>query len=193
MKVYRTIRLYCEVFILSEKRPKAYKVKVKTEPGRLLAVLGSKTYLVYMSTRNIMIKMPFIKLYKLKNPLTLERVLKLTGIRPLNDVAVIEDSIGERISLDLPEIDDIGSSESTTPEALGPLEFPAPGLFKPLELENRPLEPVLRSFEELIKLMDSSNPDEIQLDLVISFYYRVKVKIFKKKLDKNNFTPNIYK
>ncbi len=33
----------------------------------------------------------------------------------------------------------------------------------------------------------------MQLDLVISLCYRVKVKIFKKKLDKNSSTPNIYK
>ncbi len=47
--------------------------------------------------------------------------------------------------------------------------------------------------EKLIKLIDSLNPDEIQLNIVINLYYRIKVKIFKKKFDKNNFTPNIYK
>ncbi len=187
-----------------EKQPKAYKIIAKTEPGRLLTVLRSKTYLVYVPTRNTMTKTPFIKLYKLKNPLTLEGVLKPTEIRPLNDVAVIKDSIEKGISLDLPEIDNISSLKPTTPEAprsLKPPELPTPeppellalGPSRPPKPENKPLEPMLRPLEEPIKLVDSSDPDEMQLDLVISFCYRVKAKIFKKKLDKNNSTPNTYK
>ncbi len=143
-----------------------------------------------------MIKTPFIKLYELKNPLTLKEVSKPTGIRPLNDVAITKDSTGEKISLNLPEIDDISSSKSTTPEAPKPpepLELPAPGPFKPSEPENKPLEPMLKPSKEPIKPMDSSDPDEMQLDLVISLCYRIKAKIFKKKLDKNSSTPNIYK
>ncbi len=52
---------------------------------------------------------------------------------------------------------------------------------------------MFKPLEELIKLMDSLNPDEIQLDLIISLCYRIKTMIYKKKLDKNSFTPNIYK
>ncbi len=52
---------------------------------------------------------------------------------------------------------------------------------------------MLQSIEEPIKLIDSLNLDEIQLNLVINLYYQVKTKIFKKKLDKNSSTPNIYK
>ena len=143
-----------------------------------------------------MTKTLFIKLYESKNPLTLEKVSKSIEIRPLNDVAVTKDSTGEGISLDLPEIDDIGSSESTTPKAPRPSEppeLPAPSPFKLPEPENRPPEPILKPSEKLIKPMDSSDPDEIQLNLVINLCYRVKTKIFKKKLDKNSFTPNIYK
>ena len=146
-----------------------------------------------MPTKNTVTKTSFIKLYEFKNPLTLEGVLKPIGIRPLNDVAVIEDSTGEGVSLDLPEIDDIDSSESTTLEVPGPPELPAPRPFRLPEPENKPSKPVFRPPEEPIKPMDSSNPDEIQLDLVTNLYYRVKVKIFKKKFDKNSFTPNIYK
>jgi len=80
LKTYRAIGSYYEVFILSEKRPKAYKVKAKTEPGRFLTVLRSKTYLIYMSIKNIVTKPPFIKLYESKNPLTLKRVSKPIGI-----------------------------------------------------------------------------------------------------------------
>ena len=88
LKTYKIIRSYYKVLIPSEKQPKAYKVKAKIEPGRLLTVLRSKTYLVYVPTRNIMTKTLFIKLYKPKNLLTLEGVSKPTGIRPLNDIAV---------------------------------------------------------------------------------------------------------
>ncbi len=193
LKAYRVIRSYCEVFILLEKRPKVYKVKARTEPGRFLAVLGSKIYLVYVSIRNIVIKTLFIKLYEPKNPLTLEGVSKLIGIRPLNDVVVIEDFIREGVLLDLPEIDDIGFLKSIILEVLRPLELLALRLFKYLEFENRLLEPVFKPFEEFIKPVDSLDLDEMQLDLVISLYYRIKVKIFKKKLDKNSFIPNIYK
>ncbi len=139
-----------------------------------------------------MTKTPFIKLYKLKNPLTLEGVIKPIGIRLLNDVAVTENSTGKGVSLDLPEIDDIGLPKSTTPETPGPfrpLEPPAPELPRPLELVSEPFRP----FEEPIEFVNSSNLDEIQLDLVTSLCYRIKAKIFKKKLDKNNFILNTYK
>src|SRR6266699_5119637 len=52
LKAYRAIGSYYEVFIPLEKRSKAYKIKARTEPGRLLTVLGSKTYLIYIPTRN---------------------------------------------------------------------------------------------------------------------------------------------
>ena len=135
----------------------------------------------------------FIKLYEPKNPLTLEGVSKPIGIRLLNDVAVTEDSTGEGVSLDLPEIDDIGSSKFIIPEVPGPPELPALGPLRLLELENRLLELVFRLSEKPMKPIDSLDPDEMQLDLIISHCYRIKVKIFKKKLDKNNFILNIYK
>jgi len=193
LKAYKTIRLYCKVLILLEKQPKAYKVKARTEPGKFLTVLRSKTYLIYIPTKNTMTKTLFIKLYELKNPLTLKKVSKLIEIQPLNDIAIIEDSTGERVSLDLPEIDDIGSSESTNLEAPRPPEPPTLGPSKPPEPKNKPLELIFRPLKKLIKLMDSSDLDKMQLDLITSLYYRIKVKIFKKKLDKNNSTPNIYK
>src|SRR6266566_1541839 len=192
LKAYRAIGSHCEVLIPLEKRPKAYKVKARTESGRLLAVLGSKICLAYVPTRNVVTKTPFIKLYEPKNPLTLEGVIKPTGIRLLNDVAVTEDSTGEGVSLDLPEIDDIGPPEPITPLAPGlfrPPEPPAPGPSRPLEPVPGPPGPS----KEPIELVDSLNLDKMQLDLVTNLCYRVKAKIFKKKLDKNNSTPNMYK
>ncbi len=164
LKTYKTIGSYCEVFILLKKRSKAYKVKAKIELGRLLTILGSKTYLVYMFIRNTVTKTPFIKLYEPKNLLVLERVLKPIRIRPLNDVAIIENSTGERVLLDLSKIDDIDFSKFTTLEALRsprPLELPTPRLFKFPKLEKRPSELIFRLFEELIKPVDFSDPDEI--------------------------------
>ena len=154
-----------------EKRSKVYKVKARTEFGRLLAVLGSKTNLVYIPIKNTMIKTPFIKLYELKNPLILKGVSKLIGIRPLNDVVVIEDSIGKGVLLDLSEIDDIGSSKFITLEVPGPPELLTLGPSRSPEPENRLLEPVFRFSEEPIKLVDFLNLDEIQLNLIISFCY----------------------
>ena len=171
MKAYRAIGSYCEVLIPLEKRPKVYKVKARTESGRLLAVLRSKTCLAYVPARNMVTKTPFIKLYEPKNLLILEGVIKLIEIRPLNDVAVIEDFTGEGVLLDLPEIDDISPSELTTFEVPGSsklLEPPVPGssrLSKPLiPRPSRPLEPVLGPFgpsEEPIEPVDSSILDEM--------------------------------
>ncbi len=92
-----------------------------------------------------MTKTPFIKLYKPKNPLTLEEVSKPIGIRPLNDVTITKDSTGEKISLDLPEIDNISSSKPTTskaPRSFKPPKLPAPKPSKPPEPKNKPSKPI---------------------------------------------------
>src|SRR6266699_2854838 len=169
LKAYKAIGSHCKVLIPLKKQPKVYKVKAKIESGRLLTVLGSKTCLAYVLVRNVVTKTPFIKLYKPKNPLTLKGVIKPIGIRPLNDVAVTEDPIGEGILLDLPEIADIGPLELTAPEVLRPFkpsEPPAPKPFKPSEPlvpgPFRPPEPILgpsRPSEEPIELVDFSNLD----------------------------------
>ena len=145
LKIYKVIELYYKVFILLEKQPKAYKVKVKIESRKFLIVLRSKTYLIYVFIKNIMIKMSFIKLYKYKNPLTLKEVSKLIEIRLLNDVAITKDSIGKRVSLDLLEIDNISSSKPTTskaPRSFKPPKLPAPKPSKPPEPKNKPSKPI---------------------------------------------------
>ena len=45
-----------------KKRRKAYKLALKTEPGRLLAILSLKTFLVWVPVKRIVVKTPFIKL-----------------------------------------------------------------------------------------------------------------------------------
>ena len=59
---YRIIGAPCKVLIPSEKRRKAHKLAPKTEPGRLLTVLSLKTFLVWVPTKRIMVKTPFIQL-----------------------------------------------------------------------------------------------------------------------------------
>ena len=43
---YKIIKAPCEVLIPFEKRRKTYKLALKMEPGRFLAVLSLKTFLV---------------------------------------------------------------------------------------------------------------------------------------------------
>ena len=59
---YRIIGAPCKVLIPFEKRRKAHKLALKTEPGRLLAVLSLKTFLVWVPIKRIVIKTPFIQL-----------------------------------------------------------------------------------------------------------------------------------
>ena len=48
---YRIIGAPCEVLIPFEKRRKAHKLALKTEPGRLLTVLSLKTFLVWVPVK----------------------------------------------------------------------------------------------------------------------------------------------
>ena len=57
---YRIIRALCKVLIPFEKRRKAHKLAPETEPGRLLAVLSLKTFLVWVPAKRIVVKTPFI-------------------------------------------------------------------------------------------------------------------------------------
>ena len=59
---YRIIGIPCEVLIPSEKRRKAHKLAPKTEPGRLLAILSLKTFLIWVPAKRIVVKTPFIQL-----------------------------------------------------------------------------------------------------------------------------------
>ena len=57
---YRIIGAPYEVLIPSEKKRKAHKLAPKTEPGRLLAVLSLKTFLIWVPVKRIMVKTLFI-------------------------------------------------------------------------------------------------------------------------------------
>ena len=102
---YRIIGVPCEVLIPSEKRRKAHKLALKTEPGRLLAVLSLKTFLVWVPVKRIVVKTPFIKLK--------ERVL-------LRDKTVIPKELfageGELINLVTNNDGDSDLEKDTAPE-----------------------------------------------------------------------------
>ena len=59
---YRIIRTPYEILIPSKKRRKAHKLTPKTKPGRLLTILNLKTFLIWVPTKKIVIKTPFIQL-----------------------------------------------------------------------------------------------------------------------------------
>ena len=72
LKRYRVIGAVCEVLIPEEKRSKAYKLAPRTETGRLLAVVGSNTYLVYIAKRHAVVKTSILKIFESKQPNLLE-------------------------------------------------------------------------------------------------------------------------
>ncbi len=75
----------------------------------------------------------------------------------MNDVVVTEDFIRERVSLDLSKIDDINSLKFKilkTPRSFKLFKPEAPKFFKLLKL-------IFKLFKQLIKPIDSLNPDEI--------------------------------
>lgn len=59
---YKVIGSACEVLIPHENRPKSQKLLPRTESARLLAVLGTKIYLVYIPSRRVVQKTSFIKI-----------------------------------------------------------------------------------------------------------------------------------
>ncbi len=60
LSAYKAIGAPVEVLIPHEKRQKALKLSSHTESGRLLAVLGKRTYLVYIPSRHTVTKTSFI-------------------------------------------------------------------------------------------------------------------------------------
>jgi hypothetical protein len=52
---YRAIRSLYKVYIPTKKRPKAYKLAPQTKSGKLLAILGIKTYIVYIPSRHAIV------------------------------------------------------------------------------------------------------------------------------------------
>ena len=90
---YRIIGALCEVLIPFEKRRKAHKLTLKTEPGRFLAVLSLKTFLVWVPVKRIVVKTPFIQLKEralLRDKTAIPRDL-FTGEGELIDLVINND------------------------------------------------------------------------------------------------------
>ena len=90
---YRIIGAPCEVLIPFEKRRKAYKLALKTEPGRFLAVFSLKTFLVWVPVKRIVVKTPFIQLkerFLLRDKTVISKDL-FAGERELIDLVINND------------------------------------------------------------------------------------------------------
>lgn len=79
LKRYKVIGAHCEVLVAQEKQRKAYKLAPRTEAGRLLAVIGSNTYLVYISQRHAVYKTSILKIFENKQGLPLASNQDLEG------------------------------------------------------------------------------------------------------------------
>lgn len=69
-KALRAIGAYCEVLIPPEKRSKLNKLALRTEPARLLATLGSNTYLIYIPSRRTVTKTSHLKVIEGVGPMS---------------------------------------------------------------------------------------------------------------------------
>ena len=67
---FKVIGAHCEVFIPEEKRSKGYKLAPRTKARRLVVVLGTNTYLVYIPRRHTVVQTSQIKIFEqLKVPI----------------------------------------------------------------------------------------------------------------------------
>ena len=88
---YKVIGSEYEVLIPHENRPKSQKLLPRTKSTRLLAVLGTNIYLVYIPSRRVVQKTSFIKIIKdttkkavniLKGVITSSNILPQTKFSP---------------------------------------------------------------------------------------------------------------
>ena len=64
LKHYKIINTHYEVLIPLKNRFKARKLNPYTKEGQLLAILGIKTYLIYILIRKAILKLLFIRILK---------------------------------------------------------------------------------------------------------------------------------
>jgi hypothetical protein len=108
-----------------EKRMQSQKLNPHAEKAKLLAVLGNKTYLIYLPARNFVTKTSFIKLYK-------DTIRE--GASPDAHGSTARE--GEDLGLDGLEVEELGTEAPELPEQLPelPLEL-APELAPELASE----------------------------------------------------------
>ena len=176
LSTYKVIGSPCEVYILTERRSKGQKLLPRSEPGRLLAVLGSNIYLVYIPTRHVVLKTSLLKIYENR-----KTIPEGVGIEA-GDEKVLDNSDSEGDS----------GSETTIPEPLNenPLLEPiiepsGEPIIHPIEPNGRPIEEGPATDPMEIDIPTNQNePEGIEdhmdiANLVRLFCYRAKNKVFR--------------
>ncbi|KAK2067119.1 hypothetical protein P8C59_000880 [Phyllachora maydis] len=192
---YRAIGARGEAIIPLEKRSKSLKFTSRTEECKLLAVLGSKTYLVYISSRRAVLKTSTVKFIEDNTVLS----------QPTDNTALE----GELVDLDL----DLEGAVSPDPSNLN-TEKPISIEIGPSKLESyesssdkpifapKPIEVIAPNQPITNEPLDNSNlileGDKMQLDYykllaktssyILSFVYKARKRVISK-----DSTPTTYK
>ncbi|KAK2073816.1 hypothetical protein P8C59_008065 [Phyllachora maydis] len=192
---YRAIGARGEAIIPLEKRSKSLKFTSRTEECKLLAVLGSKTYLVYIPSRRAVLKTSTVKF--------IEDNIVLS--QPTNNTALE----GELVDLDLdleravsPDPSNLNTEKPISieigPSKLEPYESSSNSkLDKPLP--DKPINPVIPITNEPLDNSDLIlEGDKMQLDYykllaktssyILSFVYKARKRVISK-----DSTPTTYK
>ena len=109
---FKAIGSTIELLIPEEKRSKSLKLQPRTEVGRLLAVLGSSTYLVQIPTRRAVVKSSFVKIIDELDTIT--SITSTTGLEtPLNSGYKEENTVREGVEEDTVDIEEDPTSIDT--------------------------------------------------------------------------------
>ncbi|KAK2068933.1 hypothetical protein P8C59_003547 [Phyllachora maydis] len=192
---YRAIGARGEAIIPLEKRSKSLKFTSRTEECKLLAVLGSKTYLVYIPSRRAVLKTSTVKFIEDNTVLS----------QPTDNTALE----GELVDLDLdlegavsPDPSNLNTEKPISieigPSKLEPYESSSDSeLDKPLL--DKPINPVIPITNEPLNNSNLiSEGDKMQLDYykllaktssyILSFVYKARKRVISK-----DSTPTTYK
>ncbi|KAK2068014.1 hypothetical protein P8C59_002688 [Phyllachora maydis] len=192
---YRAIGARGEAIIPLEKRSKSLKFTFRTEECKLLAVLGTKTYLVYILSRRAVLKTSTVKF--IEDNIVLSQPTDNTALE------------GELVDLDL----DLEGAVSPDPSNLNtekPISIEiGPSKLEPYEsssnskldkpLPDKPINPVIPITNEPLNNSDLiSEKDKMQLDYykllaktssyILSFVYKARKGVISK-----DSTPTTYK
>ncbi|KAK2070789.1 hypothetical protein P8C59_005258 [Phyllachora maydis] len=192
---YRAIGARGEAIIPLEKRSKSLKFTSRTEECKLLAVLGSKTYLVYIPSRRAVLKTSTIKFIEDNTVLS----------QPTNNTALE----GELVDLDL-DLEGAVSPDPSNLDTEKPISIEiGPSKLEPYESSfnseldepspDKPINPVIPITNEPLDNSDLiSEGDKMQLDYykllaktssyILSFVYKARKRVISK-----DSTPTTYK
>ncbi|KAK2067676.1 hypothetical protein P8C59_001390 [Phyllachora maydis] len=192
---YRAIGARGEAIIPLEKRSKSLKFTSRTEECKLLAVLGSKTYLVYIPSRRAVLKTSTVKFIEDNTVLS----------QPTNNTALE----GELVDLDL-DLEEAVSPDPSNLNTEKPISIEiGPSKLEPYESSSdskldkpspdKPINPVIPITNEPLNNSDLiSEGDKIQLNYykllaktssyILSFVYKARKRVISK-----DSTPTTYK